>query len=75
MARSSAKRFYPHINLLAGHDTIISLKPYLPQLKAGHEYLADIHFILAQDEAWAAKGYEIAADQFTLTGLIAKNQC
>lgn len=65
-----SKKVMPHINLAAGYDTIISLKPYLPELKAGHEYLADIHFVLAQDELWEKKGYEVAADQFTLTGLV-----
>ncbi|GAB3917602.1 glycoside hydrolase family 2 TIM barrel-domain containing protein [Mucilaginibacter boryungensis] len=64
-----SKKPMPRINLAAGHDTIISLKPYLSALKTGHEYLADIHFTLAQDEAWEHKGYEIAADQFALTGL------
>jgi beta-galactosidase len=64
-----SKKSLPRVNLMAGHDTTISLKPYLPQIKQGHEYLADIHFVLAQDEAWEQKGYEIAADQFTLTGL------
>ena len=64
-----SKKPMPRINLAAGHDTTISLKPYLPGLKTGHEYLADIHFTLAQDEAWEHKGYEIAEDQFTLTGL------
>jgi beta-galactosidase len=59
----------PAINLAAGKDTVINIKSYLPSLKAGHEYLADIHFSLAKDELWAAKGYEIASDQFALTGL------
>jgi len=63
------KKELPRIDLPAGHDTTISIKKYLPVLKAGHEYLADIHFNLAQDEPWAQKGYEIAADQFALTGL------
>jgi len=65
------KRNIPNIDLPAGHDTTISIKKYLPVLKPGHEYLADIHFNLAQDEPWAPKGYEIAADQFALTGLVA----
>ena len=64
-----AKKQLPHINLAADHDTVISIKQYLPGLKAGHEYLADIHFNLAEDKPWATKGYEIAADQFELTGL------
>jgi beta-galactosidase len=62
-----AKKQLPYINLAAGHDTVISIKQYLPNFKAGHEYLADIHFTLAEDKPWAEKGYEIAADQFALT--------
>jgi len=64
-----AKKQLPHIDLAAGKDTIISIEQYLPHFKTGHEYLADIHFTLAEDKPWAAKGYEIAEDQFTLTGL------
>ncbi|QKJ28530.1 DUF4981 domain-containing protein [Mucilaginibacter mali] len=64
------KKPMTRVNLVAGHDTTISLKPYLSELKAGHEYLADIHFVLAQDEPWVKKGYEVAADQFALTGLV-----
>lgn len=64
-----AKKQLLHIDLAAGKDTIISIKQYLPHFKTGHEYLADIHFTLAEDKPWAAKGYEIAEDQFTLTGL------
>ncbi|MDR6943986.1 glycoside hydrolase family 2 TIM barrel-domain containing protein [Mucilaginibacter pocheonensis] len=63
------KKQLPRINLAAGKDTVISIKSYLPAIKSGHEYLADIHFTLAQDKPWAAKGYEIAEDQFALTGL------
>jgi beta-galactosidase len=64
------KKELPAIQLAAGRDTIVSIKQYMPALKAGHEYLADIHFNLSRSEAWAEKGYEIAADQFTLTGLV-----
>lgn len=64
-----AKKQFPHIDLAAGKDTIISIKQYLPRFKTDHEYLADIHFTLAEDKPWAAKGYEIAEDQFILTGL------
>ncbi|WP_183559038.1 glycoside hydrolase family 2 TIM barrel-domain containing protein [Mucilaginibacter sp. SP1R1] len=67
------KKQMPRINLVAAGDTVISLKPYLPGLKPGHEYLADIHFTLAEDKPWAAKGYEIAEDQFVLTGLAKKS--
>ncbi|MGZ3755777.1 MAG: glycoside hydrolase family 2 TIM barrel-domain containing protein [Mucilaginibacter sp.] len=59
----------PAINLAAGHDTLVSIAPYLPVVKPGHEYLADIHFALPEDATWESKGFEIAADQFALTNL------
>ncbi|MDE1193595.1 MAG: glycoside hydrolase family 2 TIM barrel-domain containing protein [Arachidicoccus sp.] len=48
---------------------VISLLKHLLKLENGHEYLADIHFILSKDKAWANKGFEVASDQFALTGL------
>ncbi|MBS1504203.1 MAG: DUF4981 domain-containing protein, partial [Bacteroidetes bacterium] len=54
----------PSINVQPFKDTLFSLAPYLPVMKRGHEYLADIHFSLPENEPWANKGYEIAADQF-----------
>jgi beta-galactosidase len=62
-------RQLPRIDLAAGKDTVISIAAYLPKIKATAQYLADIHFTLAQDELWAPKGFEIAADQFVLTPL------
>jgi beta-galactosidase len=41
----------------------------MPVMKPGCEYLADIHFILPENKPWADKGFEIASDQFVLTGL------
>nr|WP_249665368.1 glycoside hydrolase family 2 TIM barrel-domain containing protein [Mucilaginibacter sp. Bleaf8] len=67
--RLISSKLLPRIDLPAGHDTTISIKSYLPQIKPGSEYLADIHFLLSQDEAWAGKGFEIASDQFVLTSL------
>lgn len=64
-----AKKQLPHIDLAAGKDTVIGIKQYLPRFKTDHEYLVDIHFTLGEDKPWAAKGYEIAEDQFALTGL------
>ncbi|WP_158995842.1 glycoside hydrolase family 2 TIM barrel-domain containing protein [Mucilaginibacter sp. L196] len=61
------KRIIPSINVPAMGDTTVSIAQYLPVMKAGHEYLADLHFTLPQDEPWASKGFEIAADQFALT--------
>lgn len=54
----------PHIDVAPFKDTLLSIAPYLPAMKAGHEYLASIHFCLPEDEPWAKKGYEIAYDQF-----------
>jgi beta-galactosidase len=59
----------PRINLAAGNDTVINISSCLPSFKKGSEYLADIHFALDKDEAWAAKGFEVASNQFALTGL------
>ena len=67
----SAKEL-PRIDLAAGRDSIINISSYLPKMTAGYEYLADIHFTLSHDEAWAPKGFEVASNQFVLTGL-AKN--
>lgn len=64
-----SQKVLPRLNLAAGKDTVISIKQYLPKMRAGNEYLADIHFILSQDELWASKGHEVAANQFALTGL------
>jgi beta-galactosidase len=63
------KRILPSINLPAMKDTLLSLAPYLPAMKPGHEYLADLHFTLTEDEPWAPEGFEIASDQFALTGV------
>lgn len=62
----------PSIHLASGKDTLISINKYLPKLKSGHEYLADIHFLLSHDETWAPKGFEIASNQFSLSGLSRK---
>jgi beta-galactosidase len=61
------KKELPRIDVPAMQDTTVSLAQYLPPLKPGHEYLADIHFTLPEDKPWAAKGFEIAEDQFALT--------
>ncbi|RYG54153.1 MAG: DUF4981 domain-containing protein, partial [Chitinophagaceae bacterium] len=57
------------IDLAAGRDTTISLAAYLPKMNEGSEYLASLHFLLAKDETWAPKGFEVASNQFALSGL------
>jgi beta-galactosidase len=67
--RIVSTRPLPRLRLAAGRDTLISLKPYLPKMKAGAEYLATISFSLPQATAWADQGHEVASNQFALTGL------
>jgi beta-galactosidase len=67
--RLVTQKALPLMGLAAGKDTVISIKSYLPALKAGHEYLGSVRFSLAQSQAWADKGYEIASDQFALTAI------
>ncbi|MFC3362376.1 glycoside hydrolase family 2 TIM barrel-domain containing protein [Pedobacter fastidiosus] len=64
-----SKKSLPKINLSAGKDTVINISTYLPKIESGSEYLADIHFVLPQDELWAKKGFDVASNQFLLTGL------
>jgi beta-galactosidase len=59
----------PRIHLAAGRDTLISIAGYLPVLKSNCEYQADIRFSLADDQPWAAKGFEIASNELVLTGI------
>jgi beta-galactosidase len=67
--RVVSTKLLPRLRLAAGRDTVISLKPYLPKMKAGAEYLATISFTLPQALAWAEAGHEVASNQFALTGL------
>jgi len=64
-----SQKVLPAINLAAGKDTLLNISKYLPKMESGSEYLADIHFSLSKDELWANKGFEVAANQFALTGL------
>jgi len=59
----------PPISLEAGKDTVISLRKHLPEMKPGAEYLVSLSFRLKEKTPWAGAGYEVAFDQFALTGL------
>ena len=65
-----SKKMLPKINLSAGKDSLVNIFPYLPKIEVGSEYLAEIRFVLANDESWALKGFEVASNQFALTGLV-----
>lgn len=56
----------PTLPLAAGRDTIVSLASFFPVKKEGAEYFANISFVLPSDEPWAAKGFEVASNQFPL---------
>jgi beta-galactosidase len=56
----------PATQLAAGRDTVITITSFLPKMKADAEYHAEIHFVLKNDEIWAAKGFEIASNQFQI---------
>ena len=58
-----ANKNLPRINLAAERDSVINISSYLPQFKKGSEYLADIHFSLAENTSWAPKGFEVASNQ------------
>lgn len=59
----------PVIDLPAGADSRLNIAAYLPKLKAGVEYHADIQFLLSEATAWAPKGFVIASDQLTIKGI------
>ena len=44
-----------------------------PQIKAGAEYLLNVHFALSQKKSWADKGLEIAYEQFKLPVSVTAN--
>jgi beta-galactosidase len=60
----------PPMALEAGKDTVINILSYYPEeWKKGSEFLCDIHFLQKAATAWSEEGYEIASNQFALTGL------
>ena len=59
----------PHITLPAGESKIFNILEYIPVQKKDCEYLANIKFTLPEEKLWAPKGYLIASNQFTLSGL------
>jgi beta-galactosidase len=57
----------PDIHLAAGCDTTFNIWQYLPQTNASYgEQFAELHFTLKESTAWAAKGFEIASNQFLI---------
>jgi beta-galactosidase len=42
--------------------------PFNKNLEKGHEYFVTIKFNLKENKSWAAKGWNVAAEQFAITG-------
>jgi beta-galactosidase len=59
----------PAMQVAAGTDTVIHIASYYPASLQDGEYLGEIHFLLKTAKTWAASGYEIASNQFVLSGL------
>ncbi|MEO6733614.1 MAG: glycoside hydrolase family 2 TIM barrel-domain containing protein [Ferruginibacter sp.] len=56
----------PAIDIAPGKDSVINIAEWLPAMKASAEYHVAIRFDLMKDEQWAAKGFDIASNQFQL---------
>lgn len=66
-------KLLPKMDIIAGAEGTLNLQPYLPKMKTGSEYLANISFLLPESTLWADKGFEIASNQVELTGLAVTN--
>ena len=64
--RTIATGRFPELNIAAGADAVYTLP--LPKIEAepGVEYWLNASFVLNHETAWAAKGHELAWDQFAL---------
>ncbi|MFM6975818.1 MAG: glycoside hydrolase family 2 TIM barrel-domain containing protein, partial [Sphingobacteriaceae bacterium] len=60
----------PSQDIPAGSTKALNISAYYPALKSGSEYLLNISFKLKEDELWATKGYEIAANQLEIKPLV-----
>lgn len=60
----------PAMSLAPGKDTVINIASYYPKdWNKGSEILCDIHFLQKEATPWANAGFEVASNQFALTGL------
>ncbi|HEY6505338.1 MAG TPA: glycoside hydrolase family 2 TIM barrel-domain containing protein [Chitinophagaceae bacterium] len=56
-------KLLPAINILPASNSVLDISSFLPKMKAGAEYHAELHFALAKEEVWAPKGFEISSNQ------------
>lgn len=59
----------PLLNVQPGDSITLDISNYIPKLHSGKEYFADISFNLKINAAWAFRGFSIASNQLSLTGL------
>lgn len=53
-------------SILPGNQTLLNIPYQKPQVVAGKRYFLNLSVHLKNDESWAAKGFEIAKQQFEL---------
>jgi len=76
--RDVVRKVLPAMHLDAGKDTLVDINALLPAAvraaasphKRGVEWLADIHFLLANAMPWASKGFEVASGQLAITPVV-----
>jgi beta-galactosidase len=64
---SLASLSLPDFDLAPSQTLAFDLKKYLPKMKNGREYLVNISFHLKENTSWAARGFEVASNQFQLS--------
>jgi len=64
--RTVASGQFPELNIAAGAEAVYDLPLPKLQPEPGVEYWLNTSFVLNRDTAWAAKGHELAWDQFAL---------
>lgn len=64
--RTVASGQFPELDIAAGSEVVYELPLPKIQAEAGVEYWLNVSFVLKEDTAWAAKGHELAWDQFAL---------
>jgi len=67
------KTILPIIDLEAGKQKALDLKPILSKLNPESEYLINIRFRIKEKKVWAPMGFEVASNQLALSGLNSKS--
>ncbi|MCL4402951.1 MAG: DUF4981 domain-containing protein, partial [Acidobacteria bacterium] len=68
--RTIASGHLPELDMQPGEEKTYKLALPKLQPKPGVEYWLNVSFVLKHDTSWAAKGHEIAWDQFAMPGSV-----